>query len=207
MSAATAASDGRIASVSAAVLAGGETAASPWRLAGLPPAAHLVRLFGELFEDVLVVGGDGRGAAVRHLSEAEGPAGTLRGLVAAIEGARAPHVLAVGAEIPLVPSELLLALVGSPCAPVVAPSVAAAPFCAILECAAVLPLARSRLESGRLAVAELFEEVGVAVLPPDALAQLDPHGLVRLRVDTPEGRSRAEAWHAGAAESAHVRSS
>jgi molybdopterin-guanine dinucleotide biosynthesis protein A len=193
--------EGRIASVSAALLVGGasrrmgrDKARLPWR--GTALATHVARLLAEHFEDVMLVGGSPPpDAPGRRVPDAEGPPCALRGLVAALEAARAPRVLVVAADLPLLGAELLLALLAWPEADVVLPRSARGlePLCALWERAAAGPVARRHLEDGRLALHELVSALRPSFLEGPDLRAVDPDGTMLTNANTPEEWSALEA--------------
>jgi molybdopterin-guanine dinucleotide biosynthesis protein A len=193
--------EGRIANVSAALLVGGasrrmgrDKAGLPWR--GTVLATHLARLLTEQFEDVMLVGGSPPADAPgRRVPDAEGPPCALRGLVAALEAARAPRVLVVATDLPLLGSELLLTLLAWPEADVVLPRTARGlePLCALWDRDAALPVARRQLEAGRLALHELVSALGPGFLEGPDLRAVDRDGAMLTNVNTPEEWAELEA--------------
>jgi len=194
-------SEGRIANIAAALLAGGgstrmgrDKARLP--LAGVAAATRAAQLLDSLFEEVLIVGGDPPADAPgRRVPDPEGPRCALRGLVGALEAARAERVLVVATDLPLLSPELLLALVAWPEAELVAPRVAGhlEPLCAIYSRAAALARARTRLASGRLALHELARELELSALGDDDLRAIDPDQMALANANTPEEWARLEA--------------
>jgi molybdopterin-guanine dinucleotide biosynthesis protein A len=181
--------EGRIANVAGALLVGGESA----RIASATRAA---RLLDSLFEEVLLVGGElPADAPGRRVPDPDGPRCALRGLVGALDAARAERVLVVATDLPRLTAELLLALVAWPEAAVVAPRAAGRLelLCAIYARDAVLPRARERLASGRLALHELVGELELFALDGDDLRAVDPEGSALANATKPEERSRLEA--------------
>jgi molybdopterin-guanine dinucleotide biosynthesis protein A len=193
--------DGRIATVAAALLVGGASSRmgrdkSRLEVGGVANATRLARLLGALFEELLLVGGEPPAdAAGQRVADAEGPVCALRGLVAALEAARAPRVLVVATDLPLLTADLLLALVAWPEADAVVPLGAAGiqPLCALYRREALLSLARARLAAGRLDLRGLLDAVATSYFGPDDLARVDPSGHALTNVNTPEDRARAEA--------------
>lgn len=195
-----AAPEGRIANVSAALLAGGasrrmgrDKAHLP--LAGVALATRTARLLAAHFEDVLLVGGEPPADAPgRRIPDPEGPVCALRGIVAALDAARAERVLVVATDLPLLAPELLLALVAWPEADVVLPRRAgrAEPLCALWARERVLPLARAHLAAGRLALHELVAALGVSWLEEEDLRAVDPADLMLANANTPEEWARLE---------------
>lgn len=188
----------RIATISAALLVGGASsrmgADKAWlELSGLAVATRLARLLASLFADVTLVGGDPPpDAEGRRVADPEGPRCALRGLVGALAAARAPRVLVLATDLPLVTPELLLALVAWPEADAVVPRDATGlhPLCALYARERVLPLAREHLAAGRLALHGLLDAVDVSTLGAADLARVDPDGHALTNVNTPEDLER-----------------
>jgi molybdopterin-guanine dinucleotide biosynthesis protein A len=159
-------------------------------------ATHLARMLGDLFEEVLLVGGDPpRAAPGRPVSDPAGPRCALRGLVAALEASRCERVLVVATDLMALTPPLLLALLVWPAADAVVPRSGekAHPLCALYHRDAVLPVARRRLERGELALVGLLEELGVRYLEGDDLKAVDPEGMALLNANTPEQFERLKA--------------
>jgi molybdopterin-guanine dinucleotide biosynthesis protein A len=186
--------EGRIANVSAALLVGGGSSRmgrdkAHLVLAGVPLATHLARLLAALFEDVLLVGGDPPAEAPgRRVPDPQGPRCALRGLVGALEHASAPRALVVATDLPLLGPEPLLALVAWPEADVVLARGDAGiePLCALWSRETVLPIARSHLAQGRLALHELVAALDAVYLEGDDLRAVDPAGETLANANTPE---------------------
>lgn len=162
-------------------------------LAGRSYAGRISGLLSEFFEEVYLVGGNPPPDAVgTFVADGEGPQCPLRGLVAVLEAARAPRVLIVATDMPLVTPELVLALTALPEADIVLPQ---SPrglqlLCAIYRRESVLPLAKRRLAKGQLALHEMLECVEVCKLVPDQLAQIDLNGRALQNINTPEDSQR-----------------
>jgi len=181
--------EGRIANVAGALLVGSVSA----RVAEATRAAHLLD---SRFEEVRLVGGElPADAPGRRVRDPDGPRCALRGLVGALDAARAERVLVIATDLPRLTAELLLALVAWPEAAVVAPRAAGRlePLCAIYARDAVLPRARERLASGRLALHDLVDELDLFALDGDDLRAVDPEGTALARAAAPEEPSRVEA--------------
>jgi len=184
--------EGRLATVSAAVLLGGSSSRmgrdkARIELEGVALATRTARLLEPLFEDVLLVGGDPPAEAPgRRVPDVEGPRCALRGLVSALAAARAERVLVVSTDLPLLTADLVLGLVCHPGADAVVPRSAEGshPLCAVYAREAALPAARKRLAEGRLALRELLDELDTAWLEGAALRALDPEGGSLLNVNT-----------------------
>jgi molybdopterin-guanine dinucleotide biosynthesis protein A len=193
-------SDGRIANVAAAVLIGGASSRmgedkARRSFAGVAAATRASRLLASLFADVLLVGGDAPADAVgRRVADVAGPRCALRGLVAALEAARAERVLVVATDLPLLGPELLLALVAWPEADVVLPRRAGRiePLCAIWHREHALAAARERLAAQTLALHELVARLAARFLDDADLAAIDPEGTALANANTPEEWSHLE---------------
>lgn len=193
--------EGRFAEVTGALLLGGASRRmgrdkARLRIGDESVAARLARRLGELFEDVLLVGGDPPpDAPGRRVPDRDGPRSALRGLVSALEAARTERVLVLATDLPLVSCELLLALLAFPEARVVAPRDAhgVQPLCALYRREPVLALARERLAAGELALHRLLEALEYAALEGDDLAHVDPEGVALFNLNTPEDLALLEA--------------
>jgi molybdopterin-guanine dinucleotide biosynthesis protein A len=193
-------SDGRIANVAAAVLIGGASSRmgedkARRSFAGIAAATRASRLLASLFADVMLVGGDAPDDAVgRRVADVAGPRCALRGLVAALEAARAERVLVVATDLPLLGPELLLALVAWPEADVVLPRRAGRiePLCAIWHREHALVAARERLAAQTLALHELVARLDARFLDDADLAAIDPEGTALANANTPEEWSYLE---------------
>ena len=146
---------GRLRDVAGAVILGGRSTRmgrdkASLTVGGVAAATRIARVLAELFEDVLLVGGDPPSSAPgRRVPDPPGPACPLRGIVAALAAASAERVLVVATDLPLVTPALLLAMVAWPRAEVVVPRPGgvAQPLCALYEreVARRAALARRRL--------------------------------------------------------------
>lgn len=107
------------------------------------------------------------------LADARVP-GPLGGLLALLENARVPHVVAVACDMPFVSAALLTRLLDAPEAPIVAArsGVRWEPFFARYEVAAVLPHARALAASPRHALQPLFTGATELLLSPGERLQL-----------------------------------
>lgn len=192
--------ESRFANLAAALLVGGASSRmgsdkAHLPLGGVALATRTARLLADHFEDVLLVGGaPPADAPGRRIPDPEGPRCALRGLVGALAAARAPRVLVVATDLPLLEPELLLALVAWPEADVVLPRVAgrAEPLCALWAREAPLAAARAQLAAGRLALHELVGALDAAWLEEDDLRDVDPAGLMLANANTPEDWARLE---------------
>lgn len=193
--------EGRFANVSAALLVGGASQRmggdkAHLQLAGEALATRAARQLAVHFEDVLLVGGAPPDAAPgRRVPDVEGPRCALRGVVSALDAARAERVLIVATDLPLLGPELLLTLVAWPEADVVLPCVAGClePLCAIWSRAAAGPPAREALAAGHLALHELIGALRVQRLEGEDLRAVDPRGEMLANANTPEEWSRIAA--------------
>ena len=192
--------DGRIGNVAGAVLVGGASSRmgrdkAHLAVGGVAGATRAARLLGSLFEEVLLVGGSPPADAPgRRVPDGDGPACALRGLVAALAAAAAPRVLVVATDLPLLPPDLLLALVAWPEADAVVPRTSRGPqpLCALYARDAVLSVARARLVAGELALHRLLAGVRTAYLEPADLARLDPQGTALFNLNTPDDLAALE---------------
>ena len=186
-------SEGRIASVTAALLLGGASSRmgrdkAHLPLEGVAAATRLASMLGDLFEEVLLVGGDSPpDAPGRTVPDPEGPRSALRGLVGALEAASAERVLVVATDLMTLSTPLLLALLAFPEADAVVPRSGARvhPLCALYRREPVRSLARQRLADGELALMGLLEEVRVSYLDGSDLRAVDPDGSALFNVTTP----------------------
>lgn len=187
------ASEGRLANVAAALLLGGASTrmgADKAQLAldGEPLATRLARLLATLCEDVLLVGGaPPASAAGRRVADPDGPRSALRGLVGALEAARAERVLVLATDLAGVGPDLLLALVAAPEADAVVPRTPAGaePLCALYRREPVLREARARLARGALALHALLDALDVHWLEGDDLLAAGGDGRALANVNTP----------------------
>lgn len=194
--------EGLLGNVAAAVLVGGASTRmgsdkAQRAFAGVPAATRTSRLLAAHFEDVLLVGGDPpAGAAGRRVADVEGPRCALRGIVAALDAARAERVLIVATDLPLLTPALLLALVAWPAADVVLPRNAAGhlePLCALWSREVALVAAREQLAADRLALHELVARLDARTLEGADLVAADPGSVALANANTPDEWSRLEA--------------
>jgi molybdopterin-guanine dinucleotide biosynthesis protein A len=192
---------GRIATISAAILAGGASSRMGSdkafaKIGGVAAATRIAHLLGDLFEEVLLVGGEPpREARGRRVADLEGPTCALRGLRSALEAAAGERVLVVATDLPLVTPALLLALVAWPEADAVVPRTGGGrhPLCALYRLDAVLPVARSRLATGELKLSDLLDALDTRYLDGRDLERVDPEGIALTNVNTPDDLARAES--------------
>jgi molybdopterin-guanine dinucleotide biosynthesis protein A len=192
---------GRIATISAAVLTGGASSRMGSdkafaEIGGVATVVRIAQLLGDLFEEVLLVGGEpppeARG---RRVADREGPACPLRGLTSALDAAAGERVLVVATDLPLVTPDLMLALVAWPEADAVVPRTGDGchPLCALYRRDAILPVARSRLAAGELGLRGLLAALDTSYLDGRELERVDPEGIALTDVNTPDDLSRAES--------------
>ena len=187
-------SEGRIASVSAALLLGGASSRmgrdkARLPLEGVAAATHLATMLGDLFEEVLLVGGDPPpDAPGRPVSDPLGPRCALRGLVGALDAATTERILVVATDLMTLSPPLLLGLLVWPEADAVVPRTGAKahPLCALYRREPVRSVARQRLAAGELALVGLLEEVRVSYLEGADLRAVDPDGSALFNANTPE---------------------
>jgi molybdopterin-guanine dinucleotide biosynthesis protein A len=192
---------GRIATISAAVLTGGASSRMGSdkafaKIGGVASAVRIAHLLGDLFQEVLLVGGEPPPEARGHrVADPEGPTCALRGLTSALGAAAGERVLVVATDLPLVTPELLLALVAWPEADAVVPRTGDTchPLCALYRRDAVLPVARSRLAAGELRLRDLLGALDTSYLDGRELDRVDPEGVALTDVNTPDDLSRAES--------------
>jgi len=185
--------------VSAVLLAGGASARmgcdkAHMEVGGLPAATRITSLLAALFGEVLIAGGDPPASAVgRRVADEGEPQCALRGLVTALATATRERVLVVATDLPLVTSDLLLALVAWPEADAVVPRTDGRlhPLCAVYRREPVLAAARARLAAGELALRGLLQEIDTVTLEESDIAQVDPDGTALVNVNTPEDLARA----------------
>lgn len=193
---------GRIRNVSAALLAGGDSRRmgddkSRVVLGGVPLGARVAGVLGDIFEDVAWVGGEPPAfPSLRYVADGPGSPSALRGLVAALEAARAPRLVVVATDLALVTPALLLGLLAAPQADVVAPvnDEGPQPLCAIYRVDVALEVASRRLQAGRLSLRGLLEELASSWVEREDLASLDPTGQALSNLNTPDDVARAERW-------------
>jgi molybdopterin-guanine dinucleotide biosynthesis protein A len=158
-------------------------------LEGVASATRLATMLGDLFEEVLLVGGDPPpDAPGRTVPDPEGPRSALRGLVGALEAATAERVLVVATDLMALSAPLLMALLAWPEADAVVPRTGAKihPLCALYRREPVCRLARQRLADGELALVRLLDGVRVSYLEGPDLRAVDPDGSALFNVNTPD---------------------
>jgi molybdopterin-guanine dinucleotide biosynthesis protein A len=183
-----------MASVSAALLLGGASSRmgrdkARLPLQGVSAAVHLASMLADLFEEVLLVGGDPPGGATgRPVPDPEGPRCALRGLVAALEAASQERILVVATDLLSLSPPLLLALLAWPEADAVVPRTGAKahPLCALYRREPVRTVARRRLAAGQLSLVGLLDEIRASYLEGPDLQAVDPDGSALFNANTPE---------------------
>jgi molybdopterin-guanine dinucleotide biosynthesis protein A len=196
---------GRFSNVAGAVLTGGASSRmgsdkAQLAVGGVASATRVARCLQLLCEDVVLVGGDPPADAPgRRAPDGDGPRCALRGLVAALDAARAERVLVVATDLPLVTPDLLLALVAWPEADAVVPRTPDGdhPLCALYRRATTLAVARRHLAEDRLALSALLAAIETRYLEGDDLRAVDPGGVALTNLNSPEDLTRAESILAG----------
>lgn len=191
---------GRLRDVAGAVLLGGSSTRmgrdkASLTVGGVATATRVARLLTELFEDVLLVGGDPPADAPgRRVPDPPGPPCPLRGIVAALGAAEAERVLIVATDLPLVTPALLLGILAWPRAEVVVPRPGgvAQPLCALYRREVAKRAASARLQTDRLAAKGLLAELQASYLEDADLAELDPDGVALANLNRPEDLAHAE---------------
>jgi molybdopterin-guanine dinucleotide biosynthesis protein A len=193
-------SAGRFSNIAGAVLIGGASSRmgedkARRHFGGVAAATRASRLLASLFEDVLLVGGDAPDDAIgRRVADVAGPRCALRGIVAALEAARAERVLVIATDLLLLGPELLLALVAWPEADVVLPRRAGRiePLCALWNRERALLRAHEQLAAGRLALHELVARLDARFLEDSDLTAIDPDGTALTNANSPAEWSQLE---------------
>jgi molybdopterin-guanine dinucleotide biosynthesis protein A len=158
-------------------------------LGGVAVATRLATMLEDLFEEVLLVGGDPPpDAPGRRVPDPAGPRCALRGLVGALEAASTDRTLVVATDLMSLSPPLLLALLVWPAADAVVPRTDGKvhPLCALYRREPVLTAARRRLAAGELALLALLREIRVSYLEGRDLRAVDPDGSALLNANTPE---------------------
>jgi molybdopterin-guanine dinucleotide biosynthesis protein A len=186
--------------VSGAVLTGGASTRmgsdkALLAIGGVASATRVARCLARLCEDVVLVGGDPPADAPgRRARDGDGPRCALRGVVSALEAARAERVWIVATDLPFVTPDLLLALVAWPEADAVVPRSpdGAHPLCALYRREPALAVARRRLAEERLALSGLLDAIATRYLEGDDLRAVDPDGTALTNLNTAADVARAE---------------
>lgn len=189
---------GRFRTIAAALLTGGASrrmgrGKAGIEIVGIPVAMRLSRTLSDLFDEVLLVGGDPPpGAFGRPVPDVAGPRCALRGLVSALCATECERVLVVATDLPFMTSDVLLALVAWPEADAVVPRDANGPhpLCALYRREAVLARARENLAANRLALRDLLDGITTTYIEGDDLVCVDSDGRALTNVDTPEDLDR-----------------
>lgn len=199
-------SEDRLGSVAAALLLGGASSRMGEDKAlrtvhGEPAALRLARLLASLCDELLLVGGHPPAEAPgRRVPDPPGaPRCALRGLVAALDAARAPFVLVLATDQLAAAPGWLLALLACPEADVVAPRVdgRVQPLGALYRRETVLPVARARLAEGELALRDLLDAVETRPLEGPALEAVAPRGVAVAGANSPAQWRALESTLAG----------
>ncbi len=165
-------------------------------LDGVAFATRVARTLFALCEEVWLVGGEPPpDAPGRAVPDVPGPSCALRGLATALGAARAPRVLVLATDLPLVSPPLLLALLARDPADVVLPRSPRGlePLCALYRREPALAAARRRLAEGRLSLHGILDVLPCRTIEPDEVARLDPDGLALRNLNSPEELAAAEA--------------
>jgi len=185
---------GRLASVTAAVLLGGESSRmgrdkARIEVAGRPAALHLAQQLDDLFAEVLLVGGHPPGSAPgRPVADPEGPGCALRGVLGALEAATTDKLFVVATDHLALTPDLVLGLIAQPEADAVVPrrDGRLQPLCALYRREPALAQARKCWTAGELSLRDLLMGLDVHVFEGADLAAVDPGGLSLSNANTPE---------------------
>ena len=165
---------------------------------GVPLLAGIVERLRSAFDEVLVVGAEGRElpeAGVPVVRDRRAGRGPLAGLEAALSSAAAARVLAVSCDAPFLQPALLRRLAslaeGYPAA-VPRRDGRLHPLLAVYS-RALLPHVSRLLDEERLRPLFLLEEAGARIVEADELHDCDPHGLSFVNLNTPEDYDAAQA--------------
>jgi molybdopterin-guanine dinucleotide biosynthesis protein A len=192
---------GTLATVSAAVLTGGESTRmgrdkARLEIAGEAAVVRIARLLASLVGEVLVVGGEPPDTEYgRFVADVEGPQCAMRGLATALSATEADRMLIVATDLPLVTPDLLLALIAWPEADAVVPRTVdgAHPLCGLYARDAVLPVALERLAGADLSMSGLLAAIEPAYIEPADLARVDPDGVALTNLNSAEDLERVRA--------------
>ncbi len=152
-------------------------------------------------DHVLVISGQARpelGVNVRVVTDVVPDAGPLGGIHAALTAAPTSQVLIVACDLPFLTEPFLrLLLAAGRDVDVAMPRTADGlhPLCASYDRTA-LPAIEEHLRRGSRRVTEALAGLRVREIGLDALAPLDPDGVLLLNVNTPQDLARAEAFAA-----------
>jgi molybdopterin-guanine dinucleotide biosynthesis protein A len=165
---------------------------------GVPLLLRIVERLRSAFDEVLVVGADGRelpDAGVPVVHDTRDALGPLGGLEAALRSTSAARVLAVSCDAPFLQPALLRRLAsladGHPAA-VPRREGRLHPLLAVYS-RALLPRVSRLLDEGRLRPLFLLEEAGARIVEEDELRDCDPSGLSFVNLNTPEDYEAAVA--------------
>ena len=194
--------EGRVANISAALLTGGASSRmgrdkASLTLSGVPLAVRAARLLARFFSDVMIVGGEATADVPGRFvpdSHPDAPRCALRGIVTALEHAKADRVLVLATDMPFVTPDLILGLTAWPEHDVVLPRRDGRPdpLCGIYR-RSILGVASANLAAGELALRSVFEAVDTDYLEGADLEALDPDGSALTNLNLPEDLERAEA--------------
>ncbi|NOY98025.1 MAG: molybdenum cofactor guanylyltransferase [Chloroflexi bacterium] len=167
---------------------------------GRPLIQRMVERLAPIADELLVTTnrpGDYRFLDVPLIPDVKPGRGALGGLYTALDAASQPFVAVVACDMPFASPKLLSAahdLLVESGADVAVPSTDGGlePLHAVYRRAACLPAIVNALEADKWKVISWFPQVKVRVLPPEACARYDPHGLAFLNLNTPEEFARAE---------------
>jgi molybdopterin-guanine dinucleotide biosynthesis protein A len=190
--------------VAGAVLTGGASSRmgsdkAHLAVGGVASATRVARCLASLCEDVVLVGGNPPADAPgRRAPDGEGPRCALRGVVAALEAARAERVLVLATDLPFITPDLLLGLIAWPEADAVVPRTPDGihPLCALYRRETALAAARRNLAAERLALSALLGAIDVRFLEGGDLRALDPDGIALTNLNTADDVARAETINA-----------
>lgn len=187
----------------AVILAGGlstrfgrDKASEP--LGGVPLLQRVIDRFAGLVDEIIVVCRTGQllPALTRHVRvivDASPGSGPLGGLFTGLAACNAHLVVAVACDMPLLQPDLIRALLDRGrdrgCAVPVARG-QAQPLCAVYSKSALEPM-RRRIESGRLKLTDLLEDLDPYIMSEGEWLPLDAAGLSFLNLNTPKDFARA----------------
>jgi molybdopterin-guanine dinucleotide biosynthesis protein A len=158
-------------------------------------STRTARLLDRLFCETLLVGGHPEADAPgRRVEDDVGPACALRGVVSALEAATSERVLVVATDMPMLGSEILLALTAWPEADAVVPvdDEGDQPLCAIYRREVCLASARDRLGAEELALGPWLDSFETARVPLARFGLGDRAAAMLTNVNTPDQRAFLE---------------
>lgn len=166
-------------------------------LAGIPLIEHVLRRAESLADEVLVTTNrpeDYAYLGVRLVEDREPGAGSLHGLLTALEAAQGETVLVLACDMPFVCRPLLEHLVGlADQASVVIPRRGGEfePLHAVYSKSCANPV-REVLLAGQQRMTALLDQVPHRIVEDDTLMRFDPDGWSFFNVNTPQDLARAE---------------